>query len=163
MINKVILTGRLTRDIELRRTNDGTPYTFFTLAVNNWRGGNQTADFIPCSAWRQTAEMMHNNLKKGALIGVEGRVNTYTKNDNGNNNTIVNILVENITFLESKNQTSGRQQDSNYNNDNNNQQMTFSNEPTFDQSNVTEPANDSSFDRPEEVNANNINLDEIKF
>ncbi len=162
MINKVILTGRLTRDIEIRRTNDGTPYTFFTLAVNK-RFGNDQTDFVPCVAWRKTAELMENYLNKGALIGVEGTINVFTKRDNGNFETRVNVQVENITFLESRSQSTERTQEKSFSNNNNNQKMTFSNEPSFDQSDVTPPPEEDAFSKPEEVNANNINLDEIKF
>ena len=163
MINKAILTGRLTRDIELKRTNDGTSYTFFTLAVNNRRSGNDQTDFVPCIAWRQTADLMNNYLKKGSLIGVEGRINVYTKQSNGQYDTNVNVQVENLTFLESKSQSSDRTQNKSFGNDNN-EQMTFSSEPSFSQKEVTPPSvNNESFDEPEKINANNINLEEIKF
>jgi len=171
MINKAILTGRLTRDIELRRTNDGTPYTFFTLAVNNRRGQNEQTDFVPCSAWAQVAELMEKYLRKGSLIGVEGKVSVYTKRDDGKFETRVTIQVQDLTFLESKPQYSQSQNESFGSNTNtqNNQELTFANEQTFDQSEVTNfnnninNNNNNTFDKPEEVNANNINLEEIKF
>ena len=80
MINRVVLVGRITRDPELRKTNTGTSVVSFTLAVNrrfssNQEGG-QDADFISCVAWRQSADFMANYVKQGALLGVEGRIQT---------------------------------------------------------------------------------------
>ncbi len=101
MINKVIITGRLTKGVELRRTNDGTPYTFFTVAVN--RPGQDKVDFINCSAWRQTAELMNQYLNKGSMIGLEGSVQSWTKqNKEGINESAMTIVATKITFLDSK-------------------------------------------------------------
>ena len=112
MLNKVILIGRLTSDIELRHTQDGLSFTYFTLAVNRRMGkeGSKT-DFIPCIAWKTTADLMKNYLKKGSLIAVEGRVEVYSSKDENNNfNTRVNVNVSQINFLESKKTTA----DNNY-------------------------------------------------
>ncbi len=107
MINRVILTGRLTNNVELRKTNDGTPYTFFTLAVAR-NGRTDQTDFINCTAWRGTAELMAKFLNKGALIGAEGRIEVFTQQRDGNYDTRVNVNVSQITFLESKNQAQER-------------------------------------------------------
>ncbi len=106
MINKVILTGRITQEVELRRTNDGTPYVLFTLAVAR-RGQDQT-DFVQCTAWRQTAEMMNQYLGKGSLIGVEGSLQVFTQKKEGNYETRTSVQVANITFLESREQAEAR-------------------------------------------------------
>ena len=159
MINRVILTGRLTTDIELRRTNDGTPYTFFTVAVN--RRNNDQADFISCVAWRQTAELMDNYLKKGALIGIEGRLEVFSRQEEGRYETRTNVQVSNITFLESRNQSSQRESSINRNEE---EPMTFAQEPSFDQNETTPISQENNNSgKSEEINANNINLDEIKF
>lgn len=167
MINKVILTGRLTADVELRRTNDGTPYTFFNIAVNR-RNQDQT-DFISCVAWRQTAELMSNYLNKGSLIGVEGRLEVFSQQKDGKYETRTNVQVSNITFLESKAQAEARTSEQNINvgtqtptQSVNEQPMTFAAEPSFNQ-NETTPVNNASFGQAEEVNAQDINLEEIKF
>ena len=162
MINKVILTGRLTSDIQLRRTNDGTSYTFFTIAVNR-RQQDQT-DFISCISWRQTAELMDKYLNKGSLIGVEGRIEVFTQRKDGNYDTRTNVNVTQVTFLESKTQSDNRSYDQKTNNSNqglpqleSEKPMSFDSEKTFDQSETT------SFGSAEKVNANDINLEEIKF
>lgn len=164
MINRVILTGRLTSDIELRRTNDGTPYTFFTIAVNR-RQQDQT-DFISCVAWRQTAELMNNFLNKGSLIGVEGRLEVFSRQNDGNYETRTSVQVSNITFLESKAQSASRIAEQNTNvkqQSTPTSEMTFANETSFDQNETTPTTPTEDFGKAEEVNAQDINLEEIKF
>jgi single-strand DNA-binding protein len=79
MLNKVILIGRTTRDVDFRRTSSGTPVATFTLALDNrfvLKDGKPTTDFINCVAWNKTAETMEKYVKKGAMIAVEGRIQT---------------------------------------------------------------------------------------
>ena len=79
MINNVVLVGRLTRDPELRHTPSNVAVATFSLAVNrNFKNqaGDREADFISCIMWRQQAENFANWLKKGALIGITGRIQT---------------------------------------------------------------------------------------
>ncbi len=169
MINKVILTGRLTQDVELRRTNDGTPYAFFTIAVNR-RRQDQT-DFIACTAWRQTAELMNQYLNKGSLIGVEGSLQVFSQQKDGKYETRTTVQVSNITFLESKSQAQSRtaeQSFDNINSNNNEQPMSFAGQPTFDQTQTTpvppQQEQTQSFGQDRgQVNPSDINLEEIKF
>lgn len=105
MINRVVLVGRLTRDPELKYTTGGIANLRFSLAVNrNFKDDkrNQQADFINCMAWRGQAENMAKFLKKGALIGVEGRIETGSYDDNGTTRYTTNVVANSITFLESK-------------------------------------------------------------
>lgn len=79
MINRVVLVGRLTKDPELRYTPNGIASARFTVAVNRTfsnQQGEREADFINCQAWRKQAENLANYMKKGSLIGVEGRIQT---------------------------------------------------------------------------------------
>lgn len=172
MINKVILTGRLTQDVELRRTNDGTPYAFFTIAVNR-RQQDQT-DFISCTAWRQTAELMAQYLNKGSLVGVEGSLQVFTQQREGQYDTRTTVQVSQITFLESRAQAQARTQEqainpnqgNSYNNVQEQPPMTFDAAPSFDQTETTPvPAqnNAGSQEQQRTVNPNEINLSEIKF
>ena len=88
MINRVILVGRLTRNPELKYTANGIANLQFSLAVNrSYTGANgeKQADFINCMAWRGTAENMTKFLKKGALIGIEGRIETSSYHLNHHN------------------------------------------------------------------------------
>ena len=74
-MNKVILMGRLTADPELRQTQSGISSCRFTVAVNrriaDKNTGERQADFISCTAWRQTAEFVSRYFKKGSMICVE--------------------------------------------------------------------------------------------
>ena len=73
------LVGRLTRDPELRYTPNGVAVANFTVAVNRTfinQQGEREADFINCVVWRRQAENVANYLKKGSLVGVDGRIQT---------------------------------------------------------------------------------------
>ena len=108
MTNNVVLIGRLVRDVDLRQTSTGKEMTYFTLAVNrNFKNeqGVQSADFIGCVAFGKTAENMARFLSKGSLIAVEGRISTrsYQAKD-GKTVYVTEVVVGNVTFLESKKQ-----------------------------------------------------------
>ena len=98
MINNVVLTGRITKDIELRRTTSGKTCTSFTLAVNR---NKQETDFINCVAWDKVAELLERYTQKGYQIGVEGRIQTRNYDDrNGKKVYITEVLVNSISFLD---------------------------------------------------------------
>ena len=85
-MNKAILVGRLTRDPELRNTNSGAAVVSFTVAVNRTftsNSGEREADFINCIAFNKQAENLHRYIRKGGLVGVEGRIQSrsYTAQD----------------------------------------------------------------------------------
>ena len=106
MLNKVILIGRTTKEVELRRTSSGTAVATFTLAVDNrfvQKDGKSTTDFISCVAWANTAETMEKYVRKGALIAIEGRIQTRNyDNKDGNRVYITEVVVENMRMLESR-------------------------------------------------------------
>ena len=108
MINSVILTGRLTKNIDLRQTSAGKAMTYFTLAVNRVfkkEQGVSDADFITCVAFGVQAENMARYLTQGSLIGVEGRISTRNfQGKDGNTVYVTEVIAENVTFLESKKQ-----------------------------------------------------------
>ena len=112
-MNRVVLAGRLTKDPELRYTPNGVAVANFTVAVNRPfknQQGEQEADFINCVAWRKQAENLANYMRKGSLVGVDGRIQTRTyENQEGRRVFVTEVLAEHITFLESRNesQTSG--------------------------------------------------------
>lgn len=109
-MNKTILIGRLTKDLELRKTATGTSVVSFTLAVNRKvKQENQPdADFIRCTAWGKTAEIMCQYLGKGSQIGLEGRIQTGQYQDNaGNTVYTTDVVVENFDFLEKKDSQAG--------------------------------------------------------
>lgn len=108
MVNNVVLVGRLVRDVDLRQTSTGKMMTYFTLAVNrNFKNeqGEQAADFIGCVAFDKKAENMARFLSKGSLISVEGRISTRNfQGNDGKTVYVTEVVVSNITFLESKKQ-----------------------------------------------------------
>ncbi len=104
MINRTVLVGRLTKDPELRSTQNDIPVATFTLAVNRpftTRGGDRDTDFIPCVVWRRQAENVERYLSKGSLVGVDGRIQTRTYDDqDGNRKYITEIVCDSVQFLE---------------------------------------------------------------
>lgn len=106
MINRVVLVGRMTRDPELRRTAQGDAVTSFTLAVNrNYtaRDGQQQADFINCVVWRKPAENVERYCSKGSLVGVEGRIQTRSYDNNqGQKVYVVEVICDSVQFLETR-------------------------------------------------------------
>lgn len=99
MLNRVTLVGRLTRDLELRSSVNGKPYVGFTLAVNS--NFSDQAAFIPCYAWNKTAENMVKYLNKGSLIALDGRIYTRVEVRDGVQYTIVQVVANSISFLNS--------------------------------------------------------------
>lgn len=113
MINRVALTGRLTKDIDLKQTQSGTAVTQFTLAVSRQykaKGQERQADFIECVAWRKTAEVLANYTHKGSLIGVDGRIQTRSyENRDGQRVYVTEVVIDNLSFLDSRNSEQGNQ------------------------------------------------------
>ena len=105
MINSVVLMGRLTYEPELKTTPSGVSVIHFQLAVDRRysKGEEKQADFIDCTAWRQTAEFISKYFHKGSMIAVEGAIHTdsYTDKD-GNNRKSVIVIVNNVSFCGSK-------------------------------------------------------------
>ncbi|MDV5989142.1 single-stranded DNA-binding protein [Streptococcus canis] len=112
MINNVVLVGRMTKDAELRYTASQVAVATFTLAVNRRfkeQNGEREADFINCVIWRQPAENLANWAKKGALIGITGRIQTRNyENQQGQRVYVTEVVAENFQMLESRNQQSGQ-------------------------------------------------------
>lgn len=112
-INCVVLLGRLVADPVLRQTQNGTNVTSFTLAVDRPKSadGDSQADFIDCTAWRGTAELICKYFSKGRTLAVEGsmRVNTTT-NERGEKRRRTEVVVSRISFVgdTAKNATESR-------------------------------------------------------
>ena len=113
-MNKIVLVGRLTKDPEVRSTSAGFSTVNFTVAVNRRyknKEGGYDADFLPCVAFRSTAEFVGKYFKKGSLIGVEGSVQTrsYDAQD-GTKRYVTEVMVENAEFVGGKNEGSSASQ-----------------------------------------------------
>ena len=106
MLNHITIMGRITKEIELRRTNDGTPVASFTLAVDRdfkGKNGEKETDFIDCVAWRQTGEFVEKYFSKGRMAVVSGRLQIRTwKDKDGNNRKTAEVVAENVYFGDSK-------------------------------------------------------------
>lgn len=120
MINRTVLVGRLTKDPELRYTTSNIAFARFTLAVNRTfagPSGEREADFIQCISWRKQAENLARFVKKGSLIGVEGRIQTGSYDDNnGVRKYTTDVVCDSVQFLEPKG-TDNSSQDRNYRDD----------------------------------------------
>lgn len=122
MLNRTVLTGRLTRDVDLRYTQSGTAVGTFTLAVDRrfkTQDGNREADFINCVVWRKSAENFANFFHRGSLVGLDGHLQTRNyENQQGQRVYVTELIVEDFSFLEPMNRNDGQQngQQGGYNN-----------------------------------------------
>lgn len=111
-MNRVILMGRLTRDPDVRYTNNQKVVCQFTVAVDRPftnQQGQREADFIPVVVWGRTAELCGNSLAKGHRILVEGRmqVRSYDAKD-GSRRWITEVIGDRIEFIERKEESANR-------------------------------------------------------
>lgn len=118
MINNTVLVGRMVRDAELRYTPSNQAVATFTLAVNRDfknQNGEREADFINCVIWRQQAENLANWAKKGALIGITGRIQTRSyENQQGQRVYVTEVVADSFQLLESrKDREAGQSQEYN--------------------------------------------------
>lgn len=98
-MNRTELIGRITKDIELRKTQSGKSTTSFTLAVNKPVKDSQ-ADFIPCVAWDKTADFLRNYCGKGYLVSVEGRISTRSfQTKDGRTQYVTEVIADRVQLL----------------------------------------------------------------
>lgn len=100
-INKVILCGRLTKDVEVRKTESGISVARFTLAIDRDYKKDET-DFIRCVAWRADADYLDNYGDKGRMCGVVGRIRTGSYEKDGQTHYTTDIDCERVTLLDSR-------------------------------------------------------------
>lgn len=138
MLNRAILTGRLTRDPELRYTTSGTAVVQATIAVDRQfenQQGEREADFINLVIWRKAAENFANFTHKGSLVGIDGRIQTRTyENKQGQRVYVTEINVDSFSLLEPR-QENSQQSNNNYSSQvpNNNAHNATSNSPQQNQ------------------------------
>lgn len=103
MLNRVVLIGRLVADPQLRYTQNGTAVANFRIAVDrpftNQQGERET-DFIDIVAWRRLAETCANNLNKGRLVGVDGRLQVREYEYEGQRRRQAEVVADNVEFLD---------------------------------------------------------------
>lgn len=105
-INRVILTGRLTKDAELKATFTGADVTSFTLAVDGFNKEQNNTNFINCVAWNHQAKFITTYCKKGSLVAIEGRLQTrnFDRKD-GSKATATEVVVERVENYSPKENT----------------------------------------------------------
>ena len=105
MINRVVLVGRMTKDPVLRKTGTGASVTSFTVACDRRikTEGQPTADFINCVCWNRVADNTAQFTHKGSLVGVEGRIQTRSYDDqSGRRVYVTEVVADSVQFLEPK-------------------------------------------------------------
>lgn len=112
-MNLVVLTGRLTRDPELKYGQSGKAYCRFSLAVDRTFGDG--ADFIDCTGFGKTAELIGEYLRKGRMAGVQGRLQQDSYEVNGEKRNRISVIVDRIEFLGGRNDSSSSDFSSNSN------------------------------------------------
>ena len=102
MLNKVIIMGRITQDLELKQTQSGVSVLSFSVAVDRGyvkQGEEKQADFITCVAWKNHAEFISKYFAKGRMIALEGNLRTRTYDDkNGSKHYVTEVYVDNVSF-----------------------------------------------------------------
>ena len=182
MLNRVVLTGRLTRDPELRYTGSGTAVCSFTVAVDRQfrnQNGDRDADFISCVIWRKSAENFANFTHKGSLVGIDGRLSTRNyENNQGQRVYVTEVTVDNFALLEPRSSNQGNNggfnnnqnfnQNNAFNNNNNggnfgnqnpSQPAANNNQPVFNQDNQVDLST-LPFNNEDSSNDNGINIDD---
>ena len=156
-VNHVVLVGRLTKDIELRKTNSNVSTCSFTVAVdkryNSQQPGAQTADFINCVAWRQSAEFLANYASKGTIVSVEGRIQTRSYEGQNGRVYVTEVVADNVQIISNRN--GSQSVDNGY--AQNNQTFTPSSEPAYAQNEQDDYNDMESFD------LSNISSDDLPF
>lgn len=125
-MNKVMLTGRITRDPESRFLPNGTQTVSFSIAVDRGirdQNGQRQADFINCVAWNQQADFISRYMKKGNMLGIVGRISTRNyQGQDGQTHYVTEVVVEQVEGLSSRSDAQGQgqayqpnQQESSYN------------------------------------------------
>lgn len=105
MINRVVLVGRMTKDPVLRKTGTGASVTSFTVACDRRikTEGQPAADFINCVCWNKVADNTAQFTHKGSLVGVEGRIQTRSYDDqSGRRVYVTEVVADSVQFLEPK-------------------------------------------------------------
>lgn len=135
MINNVVLVGRLTKDVEVKRTTNNISVANFTLAINDIykdSSGQKTTNFINCVAWRQSADFLGNYSHKGSLIAVQGKLSqrSYERRDGGKQ-IVIEVVCDSVQLLDSKS-SSYSNNSQNYNNYQNNNESSMNNNSNND-------------------------------
>ncbi|HCD07679.1 MAG TPA: single-stranded DNA-binding protein [Lactobacillus sp.] len=165
MINNVVLVGRLTKDPQVQYTQggNGVAYVNFILAVNRTftnSKGEREADFVPCQLWRKGAENLGKYATKGSLIGIQGRIQTSSyDNQQGQRVYRTDIVSDRFSLLESKQEAEARRHNANQNQQENNSNSNYGGQNTNSMGNGNQ-GNDPFFDKSQPID---ISDDDLPF
>lgn len=109
-LNKVVLAGRLTADVELKQTPSGVSVCSFSLAINRKysKESEQQADYISCVAWRNTAEFISKYFRKGSALCISGSIQTRSWTDSNNQKRYATeVVIDEAMFVDGKNDSKG--------------------------------------------------------
>lgn len=143
MLNRVILMGRITQELELKQTPSGTSVLSFSIAVDrnySKQGEERQTDFINCVAWRQQAEFISKYFGKGRMIAIEGNLRTRTYDDkNGVKHYVTEVYVDSVSFTGEPKQggSAGNYQSNNYGYQNNQQSAPVNARPENNNENLS--------------------------
>ena len=104
-MNKCVIVGRLTKDVELKTTQNGVSVCSFTVAVNRKfknADGNYDADFINCVAWRGQAEFLSKYFEKGSMVGIAGSIQTRSYEQDGRKVWVTEVVADEVSFVGGK-------------------------------------------------------------
>lgn len=138
-MNHVIEVGRITKDLQLKQSTRGKNYVSFQIAVKrNYRNeqGDYDSDFFMCKAWGKLAENLVNTQGSGSLIGIHGRLESRSYQEQGKTVYITEIVADEIQYLEPKNTRSNSNQPQNQSNNNGQ----FNNQPNYQGNNGGQPS-----------------------
>lgn len=145
MLNRVILMGRITHDLELKQTPSGISVLSFPVAVDrdySKNGAEKQTDFINCVAWKQTAEFIGRYFGKGRMIALEGQLRTRTYDDkNGTKHYVTEVYVDKASFTGEPKQGGNSNQNNNGGYQNNGYQQSSPAQNNYNNNNA--PANDA--------------------
>ena len=159
MINRVILCGRLTKDVEIRKTTSGKTVIAYTLAVER---DKEHTDFINCVAWNKLAELMSQYTHKGDMVAIEGKLNTRSyDNQYGSKTYITEVVADSVQFLSYKKSAEQQSQASNTNTYNQPQQAQNQPQRGYTQQSLTQQAEQLAFNDSSEPL--DINSDDLPF
>lgn len=127
-MNKVLLTGRITKDPEVRYSQTGNPSVLFSLAVDRVvrdANGNRQADFVNCVAWGNQANFISRFIKKGYMLAIEGRIQTRNyQGQDGQMRYVTEVVVEQVENLQPRDNSQGMM---------NQQQPVYQQQPAYQQ------------------------------
>lgn len=156
-MNSATISGRLTADVEVRKTQSGLSVASFTVAVQK---DKEHADFIDCVAWRQSADFLGQFTHKGDMVGVMGRLQKRDYQRDGQKVYVTEVIADRVEILAKKAQNQPQANENTYGQGNTYAQQNPSQNA---QNRPTQQSMDNGFGIPTDYNGFNIDSDDLPF